>query len=100
MTSRSVTGRGCAPFNYGLQASVPPVDVPVDSTPPPPTTGTPGGSTGGGTTNQPAPTVSAPRAATPSGLARTGSDLLTALALGLVLVAGGSWLLARKERTA
>jgi immune inhibitor A len=97
---RFATSRGCAPFNYGLAVAEPEPQ-------------TPGGGASGSETGTDAeqggsgdaggdgsgPTAEQPRAAGGS-LPRTGEDLLVALALGLVLVAGGSWLLARRETLA
>ncbi|TAL17533.1 MAG: LPXTG cell wall anchor domain-containing protein, partial [Frankiales bacterium] len=50
-----------------------------------------------GSEGSPSPAPEQPQASG-SGLPRTGSDLLVAVALGLILVAGGSWLLARREQ--
>jgi M6 family metalloprotease-like protein/LPXTG-motif cell wall-anchored protein len=100
--------RGCAAFNYGLKAS----DSPVVNAPGgggsgsetgagqgngQENSGESGGDGNGSNTEQDGST---PPTASGSGLPRTGNDLLAALALGLALVAGGSWLLARRERTA
>ncbi|MBC7375135.1 MAG: immune inhibitor A, partial [Frankiales bacterium] len=114
---RFTTGRGCAPFNYGLAA---PVKAPVKTVPTGSGQGNSGDASGDGTdqtgtdqsgtdqtgTDQTGtdgsagsiPTVSA-TVASGRGLARTGTDLLVTLAAGLVLVTGGSVLLARGRST-
>jgi len=99
--------RGCAAFNYGLRAA----DAPTGNN-------LGGGGSGSGTgsgagtgqkndsgqneddadndgNDDVAPPAKAGRA-----LPRTGAELLVTLAFGLVLVAGGGWLLARKDSTA
>ncbi len=102
--------RGCAAFNYGLIAEEEPaVNAPGG--------GGSGSDTGSGAGNGQKNdsgengddgsggesagqgTEAQPRAAVGS-LPRTGNDLSAMLALGLVLVAGGSWLLARREADA
>ncbi len=86
-------GRGCAAFNYGLLAAggaPPATQDPTDEEPaaeqPP--------------SEEPSPAAEQPQASSGGAVPRTGSDLLVALALGLVLVAGGAWLLGRQEQTA
>ena len=98
---RFSTSRGCAAFNSGLAvAEEPEPETPVggggsgseDGS------GAGNGGSGDGSGDGSGPTAEQPRAAG-GGLPRTGANLLSALALGLVLVAGGSWLLARREST-
>jgi LPXTG-motif cell wall-anchored protein len=96
--------RSCATFNYGLLAS----SAPEVNTPGGGGSGSENGSgAGNGQKNdsgqngddaesddeQAAPVTSG------SALPRTGTALAALLALGLVLLAGGSWLLLRQERT-
>ena len=109
------TGRGCAPFNYGIVQAAAVTKPPVTTAP----TGSgsengsgagngqdDGGQSGGdgdGGSSGPGSgsgTVSGDGRPVAAGgpLPRTGADLLVALAAGLVLVTGGSVLLTRRRR--
>ena len=107
---RFSTGRGCAPFNYGLVSAAAPVKAPATTAPTGSGSSTGSGAgngqsnggdasgdgSGSGSTDVAGPVLTATTTtASGRGLARTGADLLVALAAGLVLVAGGSVLLAR-----
>ena len=90
------TSRGCVPFNYGLAAVTrAPVNNPGGATGSPSGNGAGNGqSNSGNADGEDSPPVAAP---TRGGLARTGADAATAVAVGLILVTGGMWLLSRRR---